>query len=77
MNDAYYNQGVDMLNAMHDLGIQPEEDKYFIETKEKARLWAETQMGEDWDRKDFHQVVNFYNWMIQYLINVYVLKQKP
>lgn len=76
-NDAYYNQGVDMQNLMGDLGVQAEEDKLFREAQEKARLYAESQMGEVWNRKDHHKVVVFYNYMVQYLIETYVLKHKP
>lgn len=76
MNDAYSNQSVEMHNLMGDLGVEAQESELFREVQEKARLWAETRMPEGWDRKDFYKVVSFYNWMVQYLIDTYVLKHK-
>lgn len=68
MNDTYSNQSVE---------VQAEKEKLFREAKEKASLWAYSQFGPGWDRKDVHEIATFYNLMIQYLINTYVLKQKP
>lgn len=76
MNDAYYNQGVDMLNLMGDLETDRLEEKYQGEIKEKARLWAEGYMPDGWDRKDHIMIGIFYKHYVDYFFNNYNFRAK-
>jgi hypothetical protein len=78
MNDAYYNQLPDMHILFHDLEVDELEYKMLQEIKEKARLFAESKMEVYgiWDRKDGLYIAIFYNHMIDFLFENYIIKRK-
>lgn len=78
MNDAYYNQLPEMHILFHDLEVDELEYKLLQEIKEKARLFAESKMEVYgiWDRKDGLYISIFYNHMIDFLFENYIIKRK-